>query len=119
MEWLNAEWESHACPECGGKGSCPFCSSTGKVYKRKDTGQTLQWYKAFFCKEQDYSIQPLNTVSFDLLVENVSQLSTEIARLEAEGWGANTHYQFVGYLSDNDAHRLMEKGVIQTEGRVR
>ena len=29
------EWEAMACPDCKGKGSCPFCSSTGKVYKRR------------------------------------------------------------------------------------
>ena len=30
------EWETMTCLDCGGKGSCPFCSSTGKVYKRKE-----------------------------------------------------------------------------------
>jgi hypothetical protein len=30
------EWKAMTCPDCEGKGSCPFCSSTGKVYERKN-----------------------------------------------------------------------------------
>ena len=30
-----SKWDTLTCQDCGGKGSCPFCSSTGKVYKRK------------------------------------------------------------------------------------
>lgn len=29
------EWQAMTCLDCGGIGSCPFCSSTGKVYERR------------------------------------------------------------------------------------
>jgi len=35
------EWQAISCPDCQGRGSCPFCSSTGKIYTRKDRRSIL------------------------------------------------------------------------------
>jgi hypothetical protein len=35
MDNFYDEWKAITCQYCNGKGSCPFCSSTGKLYERR------------------------------------------------------------------------------------
>jgi len=72
----------------------------------------MLWYRAFFCKEQDYTSYPLNERHFDIITDSGDGRDDEIARIERAGWGANTHWQHIGYITPGDAMMKERAGEI-------
>lgn len=72
----------------------------------------MEWYRAWFCQEWDYQAPPGPQIYFDIVVNTEDERDTQCGKIEQAGWGAMTHWQYIGSVTPGDAMMLERKGEI-------